>query len=70
MAASGAKFLPISIETSLYCRSVATSNMKLVGTYLIKLWSAQAFSWYFHKMAAGGDLGFPIFSKIDSVLPL
>ena len=50
--------------------SVATSNMKLIGAFLIKLWSAQAFSSYFHKMAAGGHLGFPIFSKIDRVLPL
>ena len=60
MAASGhfgSRFLPISIGTSLYSRSVATSNMKLIGAFLIKLWSAQAFSSYFHKMAAGGHFG-------------
>ena len=28
------------------------------------------FSSYFHKMAVGGHFGFPIFSKIDRVLPL
>ena len=38
----GSWFLPKSIETSLYSRSVATSNMKLIGALLIKLWSAQA----------------------------
>ena len=43
----GCPFLPKSIGTSLYSRSVATSNMKLVGAFLIKLWSAQAFSSYF-----------------------
>ena len=58
------------IGTSLYSRSVATSNMKLIGAFLIKLWSAQAFSSYFHKMASGGHFGFPIFSKIYRVLPL
>ena len=57
-----AQFLPKSIGTSLYSRSVATSKMKLIGAFLIKLWSAQAFSSYFHKMAAGGHFGFPIFS--------
>ena len=45
--------------TSLYIRYVATSNMKLIGAFMIKLWSAQAFSSYFHKMAAGGHFGFP-----------
>ena len=83
-------FLPNSIGTSLYIRSVATSNMKLIGAFLIQLWSAQAISSYFHKMAAGfdsimsaqaissyfhkmaagGHFGFPIFCKIDRVLPL
>ena len=48
------RFLPKSIRTSLYSRSVATSNMKLIGACFIKLWSAQAFSSYFHKMATGG----------------
>ena len=28
--------------------SVATSNMKLIGAFLIKLYSAQPFSSYFH----------------------
>ena len=65
-----AQFLPKSIWTSLYSRSVATSNMKLYSAFLIKLWSAHAFSSYFHKMAAGSLFGFPIFSKIDRVLPL
>ena len=40
MAASGHfgfRFLPISIGTSLYSMSVATSNMKLIGAFLIKL---------------------------------
>ena len=63
-------FFPKSIGTYLYSRSVATSNMKLISVFLIKLWSAQAFSSYFHKMAVGGHFGFPIFSKIDRVLPL
>ena len=70
MAASshfGSRFLPKSIGTYLYSRSVARSNMNLIGAFLIKLWSAQAFSSYFHKMAVGR---FPIFSKIDRVLPL
>ena len=73
MAASGqfgSRFFPKSIGTYLYSRSVATSNMKLIGVFLINLWSAQAFSSYFHKMAVGGHFGFPIFSKIDRVLPL
>ena len=39
--------------------------MKLIGTFLMKLWSAQAFSSYFHKMAVGGHFSFPIFSKIS-----
>ena len=67
-----AKFLAKSIGTCLYSRSVAmyTSNMKLIGAFLIQLWSAQAFSSYFHKMAAGGHFDFPIFSKIDRVLLL
>ena len=61
MAASGhfgSRFFPKSIGTYLYSRSVATSNMKLIGVFLIKLWSAQAFLSYFHKMAAGGHFGF------------
>ena len=39
MAASGHcgfRFLPKSIWTSLYSMSVATSNMKLIGAFLIK----------------------------------
>ena len=74
MAASGhfgSRFFQKSIGgTYLYSRSVTTSNMKLIGVFLIKLWSAQAFSSYFHKMAVGGHFGFPIFSKIDRVIPL
>ena len=62
MAASGhfgSRFLPKSIATSLNnSRLVATSNMKLICAFLIKLWSAQAFSSYFHKMAAGGHFGY------------
>ena len=65
-----AQFWPKSIGTSLHSKSVATSNMKLIGAFFIKLWSAQAFSSYLYKMAAGGHFGFPIFSKIDRVLPL
>ena len=61
----GFQFFQKSIGTYLHSRSVATSNMKLIGVFLIKLWSAQAFSSYFHKMAVGGHFGFPIFSKID-----
>ena len=38
-----AQCLPKSIGTSLYSRSVATSNMKLIGAFLIKLWSAKFF---------------------------
>ena len=47
MAASshfGSRFLPKSIGTDLYSRSVARSNMKLIGAFLMQLWSAQAFS--------------------------
>ena len=54
MAASshfGSRFLPKSIGTDVYSRSVARSNMKLIGAFLMKLWSAQAFSSYFHKLA-------------------
>ena len=57
----GFRFLPKSIGTSLttdYSMSVATSNMKLIGAFLIKLYSAQAFSSYFHKMAASSHFGF------------
>ena len=54
----GCPILPRSILTFLYSRSVATSNMKLIGAFLIKLWSAQAFSSYFHKMAAAAVLIF------------
>ena len=64
MAASshfGSRFLPKSIGTYLYSRSVARSNMKLIGAFLMKLWSAQAFSSYFHKMAVGGHFGFSAF---------
>ena len=39
--------------------------MKLIDTVLIKLWSAQHFSSYVHKMAAGGPYWFLIFAKID-----
>ena len=64
MAASGhfgSRLLPKSIGTSLYSRSVATSNMKLIGAFWITLWSAQAvssdFLWFlFYKMA--GDVHF------------
>ena len=54
MAASShfqSRFLPKSIGTDLYSRSVSRSNMKLIGAFLMKLWSAQAFSSYCHKMA-------------------
>ena len=54
----GFRFLPKLIRTSLYSMSVATANMKLIDKFVIKLWSAQAFSSYFHKMAAGGHLVF------------
>ena len=67
-----AQFLPKSVGTSRYSRSVATSNMKLIGAFLIKLWSAQALSSYFWQIFSQiiGHFGFPIFSKIDRVLPL
>ena len=68
MAASGhfgSRFFPKSIGTYLYSRSVATSNMKLIGVFLIKLWSAQAFLSYFHKMAAGGHFVFFRFVNIS-----
>ena len=42
MAASGHfgfRFLPKSIGTSLYSMSVSTLNMKLIGTFLIKLYT-------------------------------
>ena len=45
----GFRFLPKSIGTSLYSMSGATSIMKLIGAFLIKLSSAQAFSSYFHN---------------------
>ena len=38
----GCPILATSIGTSLYNRSVATSNMKLIGAFLIRLCSAQA----------------------------
>ena len=66
----GSRCLPKSIGTYLYSRSVATSNMKLIGAFVINLWSAQDCSSYFHKIAVGGHFGFPIFSKFDRVLPL
>ena len=49
MAILDVQFWPKSIGTSLYSRSVATSNMKLIGAFLIKLWSAQAFFIIFTK---------------------
>ena len=36
---------------SIVGQCMATSNMKLIGAFLIKLWSAQAFSSYFYKMS-------------------
>ena len=66
----GFRFLPKSIGTSLYSMSVATSNMKLIRVLVSQLRETQAFSSYFHKMAVGGHFGFPMFSKIDRVLPL
>ena len=65
MAASGDFEYPIfaKIDRDLYSRSAAISNMKLIG--------AQAFSSYFHKMAAGGHFCFfLIISKFDRVLLL
>ena len=45
-------FLPFQINTQLFfCFQI--------GAFLIKLWSTQAFSSCFHKMAAGGHFGFP-----------
>ena len=52
------RLLPKLIGTSIYSRSVAISNMKLMGAFLIKLSSAQDFSSYFHKMPAGGHFVF------------
>ena len=54
-------FLSKSIDTYLYSRSMARSNMKLIGAFLMKLWSAQAFSSYFHKMAVGASFWFSDF---------
>ena len=71
MVASGhfaSRCLPKSIGTYLYSRSVATSNMKLIGAFVINLWSAQDFSSYFYKMAVGGHFGFPIFSRSSMVV--
>ena len=50
--------------------SMAVSNMNLIRVLVSQLRETQAFSSYFHKMAVGGHFGFPIFSKIDRVLPL
>ena len=43
---------------------------EVVNAFWIKLWSAHAFSIYFHIMATGGHFGFPNFAKIDRILPL
>ena len=64
------RFLPRSKGTFLYFRSVATSNMKFIAVFLIKLWSEQALSSCSHNMAASGPFGFPIYSNIDRILPL
>ena len=42
----------------------------MYNAFRIKLWRTQAFSAYFHKMAAIGQFGFLIFAKIDKVIPL
>ena len=66
MAASGhfgSRFLPKSVWTSLYSRSVATSNMKLIGAFLIKLWSAQASHHIFTKWPQAAILVFRLSPK-------
>ena len=62
-----ARFWPKSIKTSLYSRSVATSNIKLIGTFVIKLWSAQ---FCHHICTNWPPAAILIFSKIDRVLPI
>ena len=52
----GSRFLPKSIGTSVYSRSVAALNMMLIGTFLL-LWSAHAFSsdlFLYYKMVTNG----------------
>ena len=48
---------------------MVTSNMKLMGSFRMKLWLGQALSEYFHKMVATGHFGFPIFAQMYMVLP-
>ena len=50
--------------------SMAVSIINLIRALVSQLRETQAFSSYFHKMAVGSHFGFPIFSKIDRVLPL
>ena len=49
---------------------MAVSIMNLIRALVSQLRETQAFSSYFHKIAVSGHFGFPIFSKIDRVLPL
>ena len=49
---------PLGIIKALYGRSMATSNMKFICAFQKKLWHAQAYSSYFHKMA---DIGHFVF---------
>ena len=61
--------LPKSIGTFLLGKSMITSNIKLMDEVWMKLWYVQAFSAYFHKMTAIDHFGFPIFAKINRILP-
>ena len=65
----GFRFLPKSIGTSLYSMSMATSNMKLIGAFLINR-VHKLFHHIFTKWPPAAILVFPICSKIDRVLPL
>ena len=64
------RFSPKSIGFFHSRSSMAVSNMNLIRVLVSQLRETQAFSSYFHKMAVGGHFDFPIFSKIDRVLPL
>ena len=66
----GFRFAPKSIGFLHSRSSMAVSIMNLIRALVSQLSETQAFSSYFHKMAVGGHFGFPIFSKIDRVLPL
>ena len=61
-----ARFSPKSMGTIFPGRSMATSHMKLVGAFQMKLWRAQVFS----QHGRHRPFWSPICAKIDRVLPL